>query len=68
MRSRVHNTAGFCATLGAKNLHSSFYKIEDSLKRGSMVSSRDLLLDAAERALEETRNAASNLIYQLKQA
>lgn len=66
--SRVHNTTGVCANLGAKGLHRSFYKIEDSLKRGSMVSSRDLLLDAAERALEETRNAASNLMSQLKQA
>ncbi|WP_165821539.1 response regulator [Falsiruegeria mediterranea] len=68
VRSRVRNTTGVCATLGAKNLHTSFYKIEDSLKRGSMVSSRKRLLDAAERALEETRNASSNLIYQLKQA
>ncbi len=67
-RSFVHNTVGACAALGAKDLHSSFLKIEESLKRGSIFSSRDLLLDAAERALETTRKAASNLMSQFKQA
>jgi signal transduction histidine kinase/DNA-binding NarL/FixJ family response regulator len=65
--SRVHNTSGACATLGAGLLHSNFSKIEECLKRGSMSSSRDLL-EAAERAIVKTRNAASNLLSQLEHA
>ena len=65
--SRVHNTSGACAMLGAGLLHSNFSKIEDCLKRGSMSSSRDLL-EAADRAIVKTRNAASNLLSQLEHA
>ncbi|MEP1202014.1 response regulator [Tateyamaria sp.] len=65
--SRVHNTSGACATLGANLLHSIFSKIENCLKSGSMSSSRDLL-EAAERAIVTTRNASSNMLSQLKYA
>ena len=65
--SRVHDTSGACAILGASLLHSNFSKIEECLKHGSLSSSRDLL-EAAERAIVKTRDAASNLLSQLEYA